>query len=82
MFIYQVEARIKEETQKIRMELMIKFKKENELMAAQSKDSLKAEQDKRYYAERLLQSQQDLTSRDSGKMALKHLQKLEVLLAL
>ncbi|XP_063674842.1 uncharacterized protein C10orf67, mitochondrial-like isoform X4 [Bolinopsis microptera] len=73
----EIEARIKDEVQKARTEMMIKFKKENELIAAQSKDSLKAEQEKRQYAERLLQSQQDLSSRDSGKLALRHLQQLE-----
>ncbi|KAL5257024.1 hypothetical protein ACHWQZ_G012074 [Mnemiopsis leidyi] len=73
----EIEARIKDEVQKARTELMIKFKKENELIVAQSKENLKAEQEKRQYAERLLQSQQDLSSRDSGKLALRHLQKLE-----
>lgn len=73
----EVEARIKEEVQKVRTEMMIKFKKESEITAAKSKEDLMAEQEKRHYAERLLQSQQDLTSRDSGKLALRHLQKLE-----
>ena len=70
----QVEARIKEEVQKVRTEMMIKSKKENELIMAQSRDNLRVEQEKRAYAERLLQSQQDLATRDSGALAMRHLQ--------
>jgi len=73
----EIEARIKEEVQKVRTEMMIKFKKESEELARQSKDSLRAEQEMRMNAERNLQSQQDLTTRDTGKLAIRHLEKLE-----
>ena len=62
----------------MRTEMMIKFKKESEELSRQSKDNLRAEQDMRLNAERNLQSQQDLTTRDTGKLAIRHLEKLEV----
>ena len=62
----------------MRTEMMIKFKKESEEMSRQSKDNLRAEQEMRMNAEKNLQSQQDLTTRDTGKLAIRHLEKLEV----
>ena len=62
----------------MRTEITLRFKKESEEMRQKSLENLKLEHDKRLYAEKLLKTQQELTDRDSSKLALRHLEKLEV----
>eukprot|EP00116_Pleurobrachia_bachei_P001947 sb/3462209/ len=73
----EIDALIKEEVQKVRTELMIKFKNENEELLSQNRQALIAEQEKRAHVEKILQSQQDMSNRDNGAQTLRHLQKLE-----